>query len=101
MTINAVDEMGIKLDVPVVLNSVIVSDEFEGTFQERRFVIHTINLQMKVSLFGPQQSQGVITKSTANVSQGNGQNVFSPTETYIAEGNLETKEITDSWITDF
>ena len=43
MTINAVDDMGIKLDVPVVLNSVIVSDEFEGTFQQRRFVIHTIN----------------------------------------------------------
>lgn len=67
MTINAVDDMGIKLDVPVVLNSVIVSDEFEGTFQQRRFVIHTINFQMKVSLFGPVSQQGVILQADANV----------------------------------
>jgi hypothetical protein len=70
MTINAVDDMGIKLDVPVVLNSVIVSDEFEGTFQQRRFVIHTINFQMKVSLFGPVSQQGVILQSDANMSMG-------------------------------
>ena len=68
MTINAVDDMGIKLDVPVVLNSVIVSDEFEGTFQQRRFVIHTINFQMKVALFGPVSNQGVILQSDANLA---------------------------------
>lgn len=98
MTINAVDEMGIKLDVPVVLNSVIVSDEFEGTFQERRFVIHTINLQMKVSLFGPQTDQNVIGTTTATVSQ-QPLEANSPSTTYTAVGDIPTKTIiNEQWI---
>jgi len=97
MTINAVDDMGIKLDVPVVLNSVIVSDEFEGTFQQRRFVIHTINFQMKVSLFGPVSQQGVILQSDANVSMGD--NDFSK---YRATGEFgpdgEQIILNDGWV---
>lgn len=96
MTINAVDNMGIKLDVPVVLNSVIVSDEFEGDFQTRRFVIHTINFQMKVSLFGPQTTQGVIGKTTVNVSQNSDGSLSTK---YVAEGDIPTKTITnEEWI---
>ena len=96
MTINAVDEMGIKLDVPVVLNSVIVSDEFEGTFQQRRFVIHTINFQMKVSMFGPVSTQNVIGQVTANLSQ---QLDGTLSTKYIAEGDIPTKTVTnEQWI---
>ena len=98
MTINAVDEMGIKLDVPVVLNSVIVSDEFEGTFQERRFVIHTINLQMKVSLFGPQSDQNVIGTANVSVSQ-QPLEANSPSTHFHAVGDIPTKTIIEeSWI---
>jgi len=98
MTVNAVDEMGIRLDVPVVLNSVIVSDEFEGTFQERRFVIHTINFQMKVSLFGPQSDQNVIGTTTVSVSQQPLES-NSPSTTFHAEGDIPTKTITnEEWI---
>ena len=89
--------MGIRLDVPVVLNSVIVSDEFEGTFQERRFVIHTINFQMKVSMFGPQSEQGVITTSIANLSQ---QQDGTLSAKYTANGNLETGAVDETWIQD-
>lgn len=98
MTINAVDDMGIRLDVPVVLNSVIVSDEFEGTFQERRFVIHTINFQMKVSLFGPVSTQGVIGTVDVNVTQ---QPIDdnTPSTRFHAEGDLQTKTIfNEQWI---
>jgi hypothetical protein len=98
MSINAVDGMGIQQDVPVVLNSVIVSDEFEGDFQTRRFVIHTINFQMKVNLYGPVSTQGVIGTVNVNVSD-------SPLEqggkvsTYHAEGDIPTKTITsEAWI---
>lgn len=96
MSINAVEELGIQLDVPVVLNSVIVSDEFEGDFQTRRFVIHTINFQMKVSLFGPTTQQGVIGKTSVNVSQEASGAVST---TYTAEGDIATQTITnDEWI---
>lgn len=96
MSINAVEEMGIKLEVPVVLNSVIVSDEFEGDFQTRRFVIHTINFQMKVSLFGPTNTQGVIGTAIANVSQKEDGSVST---TFRAEGDIESRTLTnEQWI---
>lgn len=96
MTINAVDDMGVRLDVPVVLNSVIVSDEFEGDFQTRRFVIHTINFQMKVSLFGPMTSQGVINTVMANLSQESNGQISTK---YTAEGDPITQTVTtEAWI---
>lgn len=99
MSINAVDELGIKLDVPVVLNSVIVSDEFEGDFQTRRFVIHTINFQMKVSLFGSPTTQGVIGTTNVNVSM---QEDGTLSTRYIAEGDIPTKTIlNEEWIDEF
>ena len=94
MSINAVDEMGIQLDVPVVLNSVIVSDEFEGDFQTRRFVIHTINFQIKLSLFGPVTDGKVILNSNASINTIDGFNLTS----YSATGDPVTKEITEEWI---
>lgn len=96
MSINAVEDMGVQLDVPVVLNSVIVSDEFEGDFQTRRFVVHTINFQMKVSLFGPATQQGVIGTTNVNVSQTEDGALST---TYHAEGDLSTKTVTnEGWI---
>ncbi len=101
MTINAVDDMGIKLDVPVVLNSVIVSDEFEGTLQQRRFVIHTINFQMKVSLFGPVSQQGVILQTDANMYMDTFPGKATDA-TYRATGELgpngEQTVTSDGWI---
>jgi hypothetical protein len=100
MSINAVEELGVQLDVPVVLNSVIVSDEFEGDFQTRRFVIHTINFQMKVSLFGPTSTQGVIGKATVNVSEATNGAVSD--STFIATGDIPTRTITnEEWIDNF
>lgn len=96
MTINAVEDMGVKLDVPVVLNSVIVSDEYEGDFQTRRFVIHTINFQMKVSLFGPVSNQGVIGTVNANVAAN--ENGYANTR-FTATGDIPTRTVTnEEWI---
>ncbi len=96
MTINAVEDMGVKLDVPVVLNSVIVSDEYEGDFQTRRFVIHTINFQMKVSLFGPVSQQGIIGTTDVNISVN--ENGYAATK-YHAEGDIPTQTlINEAWI---
>lgn len=95
LTLKAVDGMDVEMDVPIVLNSIIVSDEFEGDFQTRRFVIHTINFQMKLNLFGPVTNQGVITTSMANAYTKEG---FAGMDTkYTAHGNVTTGEITESW----
>lgn len=40
-------------DVPVVLQSVVFSDDFEGAMEARRTIIYTLTFDMKVSFYGP------------------------------------------------
>jgi hypothetical protein len=95
LTINAVPEMNVKLDIPVILNSVSVSDEYEGDFQTRRFVTHTLNFQMKTSLFGAVTGNGVITDVNANVGLND---VVTPNRVFVAQGDTTTATVTSqSW----
>jgi hypothetical protein len=96
LSINAVPDLGIRQDVPVILNSVTVSDEYDGDFQTRRFVTHTLNFQLKINLFGPDSTQGVINKVTTDIGQN--EDFSSPNRTYVAEGDEVTATLTDeSW----
>ena len=102
ISISSVEEMGINMDIPIVLNSVIVSDEYEGTFQERRFVIHTINFQMKISLFGAVTDKSIISKVVADVTAGMPTEDISVARTHTAEGDPITETITkDEWKDEF
>ena len=40
-------------DVPLVLQSVSFSDNFEGSLEERRIIIYTLTFEMKVMFYGP------------------------------------------------
>jgi hypothetical protein len=100
MTINAVPDMNVKLDVPIILNSVAVNDEYDGDFQTRRFVTHTLNFQMKVNLFGAITDKNVIEKVNANVGQN--EDFSSPNRVYTAEGDVTTATVdTESWLDGF
>lgn len=95
LAINVVPEMGITMDVPIILNGVSVVDEYDGNFQDRRFVTHTLNFQMKLNLFGPVSDQGIITQVNANIGQNeaNGTNRI-----YVAQGDLTTATVTsEQW----
>jgi hypothetical protein len=67
LSIKAVPEMNIIQDIPIVLDSVSVSDEYDGDFQTRRFVTHTLTFTLKTNIYGPVQTQGIITDVTANI----------------------------------
>jgi hypothetical protein len=100
MTINAVPDMNVKLDVPIILNNVAVNDEYDGDFQTRRFVTHTLNFQMKVNLFGAITDKNVIDKVNANVGQN--ENFSNPNRVYTAEGDVVTATVdTESWLDGF
>jgi hypothetical protein len=100
MTINAVPDMNVKLDVPIILNSVAVNDEYDGDFQTRRFVTHTLNFQMKVNLFGPISDRNVI--DTVNANVGNNEDFSSPNRIYTAEGDVTNATVdTESWLDGF
>jgi len=100
LTINVVPDMNVKIDVPIVLNSVSVSDEYDGDFQTRRFVTHSLNFQMKMNLFGPISGQNVI--DTVNANIGNNEDFSSPNRLYTAEGEVTTATVeTESWLDGF
>ena len=60
VTVNMVPDLGIKRDVPIVLNDVNYEDSYDGTFTTRRAVIYTLNFTAKTYLFGPMSNQKVI-----------------------------------------
>jgi hypothetical protein len=100
LTINAVPDMNVKIDVPIILNSVAVNDEYDGDFQTRRFVTHTLNFQMKVNLFGPISDKNVI--DTVNANIGNNEDYSNPNRVYVAEGDVTTGTVnSESWLDGF
>jgi hypothetical protein len=53
LTIDLVDSIGEKRDIPIVLDSVSFQDDYEGDFSTRRVLIYTLNFTAKTYLFGP------------------------------------------------
>jgi len=53
MTVNLVEEIGEKKDIPIILNSITMNDDYEGDFSTRRALIYTLRFTAKTYLFGP------------------------------------------------
>ena len=64
LTIDLVDSIGEKRDIPIILDAVSFQDDYEGSFDTRRALIHTLNFTAKTYLFGPiaDSSDGLIRK---------------------------------------
>ena len=67
VTINDNTDMGIKRDVPVILNSIGYEDDYQGDFASRRAIIYTLSFTAKFYLYGPVTSTKVI--KTVQVDQ--------------------------------
>ena len=59
--------MGVKRDVPVILNSIAYEDDYQGDFASRRAIIYTLSFTAKFYLYGPVTSSKVI--KTVQVDQ--------------------------------
>ena len=66
-TINDQPDMGIKRDVPIILNSIAYEDTYQGDFTTRRALIYTLSFTAKFYLYGPITSSKVI--KTVQVDQ--------------------------------
>jgi len=64
ITINLIDSIGEKRDIPITLNSVDFQDDYEGDFSARRSLIYTLRFTAKTYLFGPvaDNPEGLIRK---------------------------------------
>ena len=64
VTVDLIDAIGEKRDIPIVLNNISFRDEYEGDFSTRRALIYTLNFSAKTYLFGPvaDKPEGLIKK---------------------------------------
>ena len=89
LSINAIPDMSVALDIPIILNNVSVQDDYDGDFQTRRFVTYTLNFTLKANFFGPVSETGVINSVIINDSQ--------PNRKYNATGDFNTGTISETW----
>ena len=87
--IRAIPGMGVDIDIPIILNSVGIQDDYDGDFQTRRFVTYTINFTLKTNFFGPISAVGPITTVYVNDSTTN--------RKYTAVGDFSTGALTETW----
>ncbi len=57
-TVDLLEEIGEKKDVPIVLNSINFTDDYEGDFSGRRILIYTLSFTAKTYLFGSLDQSG-------------------------------------------
>ncbi len=64
ITVNLISSIGEKKDIPIVLESINYSDQYEGGFESRRTIIYTLSFVAKTYLFGPvaDSPEGLIKK---------------------------------------
>ena len=53
ITIDLISSIGEKRDIPIVLENISFSDEYEGDFSTRRVLMYTFQFTAKTYLFGP------------------------------------------------
>ena len=59
--------MGIKRDIPIILNSVTTEDTYEGDFLTRRALTHTLTFTVKGHIYGRTGDQGIIREVDVNL----------------------------------
>ena len=72
MTVELVDLINEKRDIPVVLENITMQDDYEGDFTTRRVLIYTLRFTVKTYLFGPISSatRDIIKKSSIGYISG-------------------------------
>jgi len=87
LSVELVDEINEKRDIPIVLENVTFQDDYEGNFTTRRVLIYTLRFTAKTYLFGPTQTatKDIIKKAT--ISYITGDTTATPTRevAYAAE----------------
>ena len=70
LTVDLVQSIGEKRDIPIVLNNISFQDDYDGDYATRRALIYTLRFSAKTYLFGPvaETSEGLIKKVQIDTS---------------------------------
>lgn len=87
VTVDLVESIGEKRDIPMVLDNISFDDNYESGFEEKRVIIHSLDFTAKTYLFGPiaDSSEGLIKKVIVDYQTGT--NIKNPSRElrYTAE----------------
>lgn len=72
LTVDLIDTINEKRDIPVILENITMQDDYEGDFMTRRVLIYTLRFTAKTYIFGPVSSadRDVIRKSIISYTAG-------------------------------
>lgn len=68
ITINDLPDLGLKNDIPIVLNSVNMTEDYEGDFLIRRAIIYTLEFETRVRFYGPTESKSTILTASVDIN---------------------------------
>jgi hypothetical protein len=84
VTIKEIPSLNVSRDIPIVLQSVNYSDDYEGDFTSRRVLIYTLDFTMKTFFYGPiTQNQGVIKDAIINTRDYDNATMIQEVETMV------------------
>lgn len=76
VTVSLIEEMNIKMDIPIIMNHITQQDTYEDGWLNRRAIIWTLDFTVKGYYYGPIKSTAIIKFAntvfyTPNVADGN------------------------------
>ena len=83
LTVDLVESINEKRDIPIVLENITMQDDYEGDFTSRRVLVYTLRFTAKTYLFGPVSSatKDIVKKTT--ISYITGTNTSAPTREVV------------------
>ena len=77
ITVELVESIKEKRDIPVILENITMQDDYEGDFTQRRVLLYTLRFTAKTYLFGPVQTatKDIIRKTAINYIAGGSKSV--------------------------
>jgi hypothetical protein len=62
-----INDVNTKVDVPIILNSVNMTEEYEGAFDTRRNITTTFEFTAKTYVYGPEKTNKIILQSQIDI----------------------------------
>jgi hypothetical protein len=91
LSLKPIDGTDFIMDVPIIVNSVSVQDDYDGDFSQRRFVTYTLTFTLKANMYGPVTDGKVINHTFVDV---NNTNIDPLTEFFLHESEGESSTAT-------
>lgn len=88
MTIDVIPELNHKLDIPVIINNIALTDNWDGSFQERRNIIWVMDFTLNGFLYPPVRDSKIILEADWNIAGYD--NDDEPDKTILYSSGTET-----------